>query len=240
MAKVKVPSLQHLARLWRPDPLAIKRVLIGLAEHGPTFSYEPLYEVVRDMLVLRVPYEQILEGIERGVKREDVKARYLSILPLIRMHFENISASFVQQVSPRFYPVGRDLLVPFRPPLIYGAEGQIHFPWFSFWQSNPLASEQLSLFVTIVEEVLLQDSDLEDAKFSILDFSAPSPKEPRQLTVLDAKSIPRLSDERKTDMLSIFAEGFRYAKLEAVGSASGELQPSQSVDVDETQISLFK
>jgi hypothetical protein len=37
--------------------------------------------------------------------------------------------------------------------------GQVYFPWFSFWRSNPLADASLSLFVMVVEEVLLQDPD---------------------------------------------------------------------------------
>src|SRR6185312_11447689 len=159
MSKLKVPSLQHLARIWHPDPLAIRRVLVGLAKHGPTFSYEPLYGAVRDLLYLKVPYEQVLEGIRRGTKREDVRENFLSVMPLLRNHFEGVSATFVQSVARRFYPVGRDLAIPFQPPLIYGEDGIIHFPWFSFWRSNPLSAERLTLFVTIVDDVLLQDPD---------------------------------------------------------------------------------
>lgn len=48
-------------------------------------------------------------------------------------------------------------MVPFEGPMIYGVGGQLYFPWFSFWRRNPLANERLSLFVTLVEEVLLQD-----------------------------------------------------------------------------------
>ena len=212
MGKLKVPSLQHLARIWHPDPQRVKRTLLALTKGGPTFSYEPLYLFVRDLLLFNTPYEQIVESVRRGVKRRDVRDNFLGLLPLIRDHFEGVSATFVQGVAPRFYSLSRGLMIPFNPPLIYGASGQIHFPWFSFWRSNPLAAERLSLFVTIVEEVLLQDSDLEDAKFTILDFSALSPGKPRELNVVDTSTIPRVSPERKAEMLSIFAEGYFLAK----------------------------
>ncbi|HWX65717.1 MAG TPA: hypothetical protein VNZ27_04730 [Rhodanobacter sp.] len=238
MAKLKVPSLQHLSRIWQPDSGAIKKVLIGLTKHGPTFSYDPLYGAVRDLLLLKVPYEQVVEGIRRGIKREDVRENFLGVMPLIREHFEGVSANFVQSVAQRFYPVGRGLLVPFQPPLIYGANGEIHFPWFSFWRSNPLAAERLSLFVSIVDDVLLQDPDLDAARFVILDFSAPSSKMPRRLTAIQARDIPRLSSDRKIEMLSTFAQGYELAHAELRGQARYS-QDERPDDDDPNQLGLF-
>src|SRR5690606_436843 len=176
------------------------------------------------------------EGIRRGVKQPSVQANFLSLLPLIRDHFDGVSPTFVNDVAPRLYAVGRGLMIPFNPPLIYGLDGKLHFPWLSFWRSNPLAGERLSLFVTIVEEVLLQDSDLEDAKFSVLDFSAPTPKDSRVLTVVDAKEIPRVSSARKAEMLDVFAERFLAAK--AVVAAAPPQDDKRGPDLDANQIQL--
>jgi hypothetical protein len=237
MAKLKVPSLQHLARLWHADPKAIQRTLVNLTKSGPTFSYAPLFDAVRDMLVLDVPYDQILESARR-CKREDVRQNFLGLLPLIHEYFEGVSASFVQGVAPRYYPVGRDLMVPFQPPLIYGANGQIHFPWLSFWRGNPLAGERLSLFVTIVEEVLLQDADLEEAKFIILDFSAPNSKSERELKVIEAASVPRVSETRKVEMLAAFAEGFHLAQSDQTIASRVEMGQRPDEE-DRNQSGLF-
>jgi hypothetical protein len=111
-------------------------------------------------------------------------------------------------------------MVPFEPPMIYGVGGQIYFPWFSFWRRYPLAQEPLSLFVTIVDEVLLQDPDLEHARFQILDFSCAGPKEPRILTIIEARDIPRLDGSRKTAMLEAFAEGYFRAVATLAGGAN--------------------
>lgn len=219
MARLKVPSLQHLARNWRNDPLRVKRILVQLAQNSPTFNYDPLFGAVQDMLVFGHPYEQIAEGMRRGIRRADVRENFLGVLPLIRDHFKGVAPSFIQAVDRRYYPVGRGLMVPFQPPLIYGTGGRIHFPWFSFWRGNPIASERLSLFVSMVEEVLLQDPDLEDAKFEILDFSAPAPKKDRELTVTDARDVPRVPADRKAEMLAVFAEGFFLAQAELANAA---------------------
>jgi len=228
MAKLKVPSLQHLARNWRNDPQWIKRLLVDLARNPPTFNYDPLFGAVRDMLVLKIPYEQIEEGIRRGIKQDGVRNNLLSVLPLVREYFRDITPTFVQTIERRYYPVGRGLRIPFQPPLIYGVDGQVHFPWFSFWRSNPLKNERLSLFTAIVDDVLFQDPDLEAAKFMILDFSASAPKQPRDLKVTDARDIPRVSAEEKVAMLSVFAEGFFLAEgeLAAEPRATPESQPS--------------
>lgn len=169
MAELRVPSVQHLARNWRNDANAIARALVRLALDPPRFSYNPLYSAVRDLLVLGVPYDQVVEGIRR-IKRESVRSNLLGVLPLIRDHFADVAPDFFQTIDRRYYPVGRGLMVPFEPPMIYGVGGQLYFPWFSFWRQNPLAKERLSLFVTLVDEVLMQDPDLETARFEILDF----------------------------------------------------------------------
>ena len=73
MPRLRVPSLQHLARNWRREPEQIKQLLVALAENGSTFTYDPLFGAVRDMLVFRHPYEEIAEGIRRGIRRPDVR-----------------------------------------------------------------------------------------------------------------------------------------------------------------------
>jgi hypothetical protein len=239
MADLRVPSVQHLARNWRSEPAQIARVLVRLAQDPPRFNYNPLYGAVRDLLVLKVPYSQVEEGIRR-IKRKNVRDNLLSVLLLIRDHFEGVAPDFYQTVEKRYYPVGRGLMVPFEPPMIYGVGGQLYFPWFSFWRANPLAKEKLSLFVTLVDEILMQDPDLEAARFRILDFSCPSPKQPRELTVIDAADIPRLTDARKVEMLEAFAEGYFQAVAELVGKpAKAEADETETRKPDPDQPGFF-
>lgn len=237
MGKLKVPSLQHMARIWRPDSDAIKKVLVRLTTNGPTFSYAPLFKIVHGMLVFGTPYEQSLEAVQR-IKRDDVRENFLGLLPLIREHFANVSPTFVHEVNPRVYSVSRDIQIPFAPPLIYGGAGTVVLPWMSFWRVNPLKDESLSLFVTIVEELVLQDSDLEESDFQILDFSAPGAKMPRELSVLSASKIPRVEQARKVEMLEVFAEGYRKAKMHLANVASERVEPVAE-DREEDQMSLF-
>lgn len=212
MTELRVPTLQHLARNWRSDPVFIARELVRLAKNPPRFNYNPLHLAVRDLLVLHVPYEQVFSGIQR-IKRDWVRQNLIEVLPLIYEHFHDVHPDFCQSIERRFYPVGRGLMVPFDPPMLYGVGGQLYFPWFSFWRSNPIAREQLSLFVTLIDEVLLQDPDLESARFQILDFSAvgTSIDRKRRLLVTDASDIQRIDGARKTEMLEVFAEGYFQA-----------------------------
>ena len=172
MAQLRVPSVQHLARNWNGSPQMIARALVRLATNPPTFNYNPLYAAVRDLLVLGASYVDVEKGIQK-IRREKVRQNLLSVLPLIRDHFAGVSPDFYQTIDKRYYPVGRALMVPFDAPMIYGVGGQLYFPWFSFWRQNPLKNERLSLFVTLVDEILFQDPDLETARFDILDFSRP-------------------------------------------------------------------
>jgi hypothetical protein len=237
MPELKVPSVQHLARNWRDNPDRVKKILVRLATNPPRFNYNPLFAAITDLFVLNVPYEQVVEGICRGIKRQAVRENLLGVLPLIRDHFAGISPDFYQSVDRRYYPVARGLMVPFDPPMIYGVGGQLYFPWFSFWRQNPLAKERLSLFVTLVEEVLMQDPDLETARFEVLDFSAPNGK--RELTVIDARNIPRVDDARKLQMLSTFAEGFFQAQAELRGTPQAEAKDKGDEKRDPNQPGFF-
>jgi hypothetical protein len=137
--------------------------------------------------------------------------------------------------------------VPFDPPLLYGTGGKLTFPWFSFWRSNPLADARLSLFVTLVDELLADDPDLAAADFQILDFSVPKgpklsagqPKPPRQLRIIDARDIPRVSESTKMEMLTVFAEGYFMAVSE-LSAAANRPSDGQARARDPRQADFFE
>lgn len=240
MAKLKVPSLQHLARNWRETPERVQRKLVALANDPPQFSYDLLFAAVRDMLVFGVPYEQVVDSIRRTEKRGWVRDILIEVMPLIGSHFEGMEPdSPPRRVARRYYPLARDIMIPFEAPLEYSIGGQLYFPWFSFWRSNPLANKPLSLFVTVVEEVLLQDPDLDTAIFQILDFSRPEGEEKRRLRIIGAHEIPRLDERGKRAMLEVFADGYRRARDELAGSKPIKRERDEPRRPDPNQRDLF-
>jgi hypothetical protein len=240
VAKLKVPSLQHLARNWRNDPERISNVLVELVRNPPTFNYDPLFGALRELIVLGASYEQVEVGLRLRVKRPVVLKNMLEVLRLMRDHFDGLRPDFVQAVAPRYYPLGRGLLIPFAPPLIYGVNGAIRFPWFSFWRRNTLSDEGLSLFVTVVDELLAQDPDLEEADFHILDFSVPARCAERELRIINGREIERLTNERKMEMLSVFAEGYRRAEVVLATMPVAPESRSRKDDTrDDDQLGLF-
>tara|TARA_R100000365_G_C2737896_1_gene66939 strand:+ start:925 stop:1263 length:339 start_codon:yes stop_codon:yes gene_type:complete len=97
------------------------------------------------MLILNANYEDIVKGVSRE-KRDSVRKNLIEVLPLLKSHFEGVAPDFYQSIAKRYYPIGRGLMVPFDSPMIYGIGGQLYFPWFSFWRSNPLSGGR---FVTL-------------------------------------------------------------------------------------------
>jgi len=214
---LRVPSAQHLARNWNESSEMTAKALVRLFNNSPTFNYNAVFSAVRDMLVLGVPYGDVERGMREKIKRDDVRMNFLEILPLIRSHFDGENPDFVNEVSPRHYPLarGRDglmLYIPFNPPMVYGVGGKLVFPWISFWRINPLMGEKLQLFTTIVKGILAQDPDLDEADFQIHDYSASKPGYPRTLTVISAADVPSLSPSRRDEMLLQFADGFSLAQ----------------------------
>lgn len=233
MRKLNVPSLQHLARNWHAEPREITKSLVRLHDSPPTFSYGPVYDLVSDLLILNTPIAEVMRAVQERVKRPSVRDNFLELLPLIDGYFRSVSPTFVHRMAGRQYPVARDLMVPFAPPLVYGANGETCFPWFSFWRVSPLSGDRLSLFVSVIRELLLQDPDLEAAKFVILDLSATRAGQPRRLEVIDSRDVGVLSSARLREMLDVFAIGYRNAVEELqnrpfVGEALPDNQPKPS------------
>jgi hypothetical protein len=130
--------------------------------------------------------------------------------------------------------------VPFTPPVVYGVGGQLYFPWFSFWRTNPLRGEKLALFTSAVFDILEQDPDLESARFEILDFSAPKAGTPRSLTITSAADVPRLPMERMKEMLAVFADGFEKARnMLAAGAEPKRPRDEPPEDRDDLQPDFF-
>jgi hypothetical protein len=102
-----------------------------------------------------------------------------------------------------------------------------------------LADERLSLFVTLVGEVLLEDPDLDTAIFQILDFSRPAAEEKRRLLIVEAREIPRLTDSRKRAMLETFADGYRRARDELAGVKPEKKDRAEEKRPDPNQHNLF-
>lgn len=212
MPNLKIPSLQHLARIWRDTPEGVEREFLALAKNGPKFSYEPLKNLTFDILNFGISEEQVVSAISAKEKRESVLKTFLEIVPLLYNHCRNVAPQYVQEVAPQYYSLGRGFRIPFSPTLVYEKNNEMILPWFVFWKTNTFTKDQLSLFVTLVEEMLLQDPDLENAKLQILNFSAPKGGGRRVLNILNSGDIPKLSHARKVEMLEIFIEGFERAR----------------------------
>jgi hypothetical protein len=240
MAKLKVPSAQHLARNWKSEPSQICSDLVKLVRYPPRISYSPLFPLIGDILQFGTPKDDIERGIRMKAYREDIQENYLEILSLI---YKKLDISYIQHtylVQERYYPIGRGLKIPFRPPIMHTSNDNLYLPWFSFWKSNPLADRQLALFVSIVRDVMANDPDFEDAGFQILDFSAPIKGGPRKLAFIETESIPSLSADEMREMLDVFAEGFLMAEdALAKGSRENQRQEPSETASDSRQTSIF-
>ena len=238
MIKLRVPSVQHLARHWYDSPKKIEDEFVKMAMNPPFFNYNALNDIARDSLLFKIPEDKIIKGIKEKEKRKRVQKILLEVVPLLHGHFSSVQHDFMNDVAPSFYPIGRDLRIPFKPVFIYGVGGQIYLPWFIFWKHNPLDDKQLSLFVTLAKEILRQDPELEDAKFEILDFSAVNYKECRQLRIIDTADIQTFNSKETAEMLGIFVEGFERAeaRLKEVDIPIKRKETEVVVDISQYQL----
>lgn len=240
MVKLKIPSVQHLARHWRSSPKKIEDSLVKIAINPPFFNYNALNYVARDHLLYGIPEEQIVEGIKKKEERKKVQNTLLEIVPLVIEHFSTVNPDFVHDIAPSYYPIGRELKIPLKLSFIYGVGGQVYLPSFIFWKKNPMDEQQFSLFVSLAQEMLHQDPDLEAAKFKILDFSAKGRNQGRTLEVIDSKDVPILNSSTRAEMLSVFVEGFERAESRVKNVSAPKTKRETNVIVDNNQMPLWE
>ena len=239
MNKVKVPTIQHAAGIWFPDPKKIAKHLLALANSAPPFSYENLYKLTYGLLSRGAPYDQI-ELAAKKIRHPLARKNYLEILPLLRAFESRAAIEFVSEIAPRNYPIGRDLRVLVNPPLIYFSSGQSFLPWFIFWKTNRFNEVRLRLFITMIREVFAQDPDIDDASLSLVICSEPVPKKGRCLEVLDTSSIVSLSEGERNEMLAVFAKGYAMAlSAQAEGSGAEKRLSDGDRDSSDDQPDLF-
>ncbi len=241
MPNLKVPSPAHLSLMCRATPEQVMRAQLSLLKSAPNFSYQSLYKTMRGLLGTVGSEEDLRKAICSCKLRSDVKEKYLELVPLISEYFSGKKVKYSLEVAPRFYSVARDLQVPFTPPLIYADEKGLCLPLFIFWKRSGLKGERLSLYASIVREILNQDPDLSEARLEIVDMSVDDSEETlnRRLRVISEDGVAPIGSKRKIEMLTVFAEGFRRARVVAAGMPPKKKKEKTESDVHPAQISLL-
>lgn len=237
--KLKAPSLIHVARLYRPTAEQVKKEILNLAKASPPFSYEDLYELMWDRAHVGIPSEQIVRSIA-GIGQKIKRDSYQRAFSIADRFFENLDRSFELRIEPRSYSIGRDLRVPFAPPMICGggSDGPV-IPWLLFWKQNPLTDEQTSLFMSMAQATIEDEPELDGASLLLVDTSLKALDDGGNARVIKASEVGRIPDRRLREMLEVFATGFHMAQAEWQASATLHKDARRSPEIDDSQQDMF-
>lgn len=214
LRKFSPPALHHLVSCIHDTPVEVSKALVQRYLSKPPFSYRLLDTLVQLAMKADISQSQFDDAVRKHQPPKFQKI-FLELTPLIHEHFSAIRPTFVLPVEPRKYLVNT-LEIPFKPAFAFGLNNELIIPWFIFWKKNPLKDKQVSLLVTLIDDLLQQDPDYREAKIQIYDFSAPN-GESRELKITDASTIPRLSSEEVSKALEIFVDGYKLAQIELEG-----------------------
>lgn len=240
--KLKPPSLQHVARFYRPTADGVKKEFLKLARAHPPFSYEDLYKLTWDMAKGLQTYEAVYRaasGIRLDIKRDS----YLRALPPCNVFFDELKHAYAIPVGSRSYSIGRGIQVPFCPPMLCGTAKGVVLPWLIFWKDNPLTGIQLQLFASMVEDILKGEPDLDSAQLLIVDMSDAAIKKDGRPVVTSSADVIKLPASQMASMLSTVVEGFELAKeeLKSVNIKSVERESMRdSMSNEDGQKDMFK
>ena len=240
MAKLNVPSLQQVIKNLFDTPDLVRRELVRTALNPPRISYRSLHRATLDLVCLGTPFAQVEAGIRRVEKRPGHLKNLLDILGLIDGHFRTLEPDYPPvEVECRHYRIAPDIIIPFQPPICYGIGGQLYLPYPNYWRNNPLRGQRLSVFMTIVDEIREQEPDLEKARVHILNYGIPQGETERRLVVADESDISRVTRDKLSAILQIFADGFRLARDELAGVKIDKETKNVQRHPDPNQSDLF-
>lgn len=236
--------MQHVARLWRPTPGEIERGVLRLANSIPPITYSPLVKLLYQNIQFRDSVEQLGKCVENFEKRPHFQADFKHILDLTNEHVRHIESGLkISGVSHDNFVIGRGLYVPFKPMLVLTLPNREVLPWLLPWKKQALNSEQLSLLSEMIRSRMAQRPDLDSVELEFWDYSVSKSRgrSVRELTVVPAKHIPRLSQIELRNKLEIFAEGFISAnsKLAAEKASVPVKENDAATTSSDRQTTLF-
>lgn len=237
----KFPTVLNAVRFYHADVQVVRRRFVSFAKNKPTFSYFDLRKIACQSIDLHQSAATLEATIRCGVKRADVRNRYLEVLPLLLQYIDQQKPNFIQSLGHSFtYPAGRGLIVPIDPPFVIGTSAGIVVPYMSFWKVNPLKADQMSLLCTLVRDVLEREPDYEEATLQFVDMSVPSGCASRSLRVTNLVDVPRLQPTEVAGMLDVLREGMTLAARDlATETSARPSAPMLGRDGDPNQLDLL-
>jgi len=227
---LKVSSLQNLVRNSYLDEEKVRRELMRFAKGFTVVSYQKMDGFVVDLARMNLSLEDVEKAANR-IKPEKNRQVNLELLPFVEEYIQQRREYDYQEIDLRCYPLSRDLRVPFKSQFVLVNRCEVILPVFIFWRNKALDTGQMSLFMTLIKEILEQEPDLEDAKVQIVDFGAPKSKAPRTMEVIHGDEIELLSEEEKIDRLAIYVNALKSVNDElARNSTEAEKRPATTVD----------
>lgn len=236
----KFPAASNAVRLYDDDPLVVCKKALALARGRPNWSYFDLIRIVQQSFPLRQDLQSLIASVRGGVKREDVRKRYLSVLPHLYSYVEGMQPTYVQKLlQPLSYAAGRDLFIPVDPTFVIGTQSGPVVPWISFWQSNPLSPLQMALLCSIIRDRAEQQPDLEDAELVFVDLSIPKQRQTREVRATRIRDVTRLHQNDISRMLATLNEGLRLAEIELRVDPKRTQQEKSKPEVNPNQFRLL-
>ncbi len=221
-----------------PNSELVEKDLLRIAKSKPTFNYERVERALRDLLQFGQPIEEIVMSLELADKRDFVKTLYIEIVTILNAHFKEHLVDQVISLDKFYYPISPKIRIPVKLPFILIVDNKPIIPLFIFWKRNPLKDKQVSLFITIVKDVLAQYPDLSDAETILFDCSADKGENERTLKVIDTSEVALLDKEELEKMLTIFIEGFEKAQS-SISKSNTTLNDQNETYIDPNQRDLF-
>lgn len=240
MNNIKIPPLLQMVRNAYDDPQKVHHEVVKSEKSRAPFSYQAIHKIVDQVIKFKTPLDEISYSIERIERRPFVLKQFNEVTPLLHRHFTDISPERVYSLLPLYYPLGKFGKTKFNPQMIYLKNGELFLPFINFWKFNPLSSEQKSLFLTLVDEILEEEPDLEDVNLQLIELSANGSNGIRTLKVVNTLEIERLDKTRTNILIDSYLTGLQSAYSEIATPSTQRPNRENTLHTDKRQRQLFE
>jgi hypothetical protein len=213
LAELKLPTLQHFSTFCGGTVEEIVGRIAFKNGGGFGISYTQLREKhLSDIFNLGSSVEQVRKCCE-NIKFEKNRKANIGALDALAQYLKPNTNKFAVPVERKYYPIGRNLLVPVNPPFVLSDGQSPKLFWPSFWKTpGRLDGVPGAVFGTILDRVFFSRPDFAGVELEFLDMSSLNGKGSRSLRVYKKGHFPVLGDVELRQELDKFVEAYFIQK----------------------------
>jgi hypothetical protein len=142
MSYIRLPSIQHIAKVIRSTATETERELHKIDGRIPPVSYRSTWSIAYPLYSGSISLKAALDACGRLTPSLNAQCN----AEVVKIIWDDSQGAeyFCRPLKDRLFPIRKDLAIPVRPKFYLVKNGVAHIYWLQPWKTFDLTVEQLS------------------------------------------------------------------------------------------------